>query len=50
MLVVKAQSELAMLDDEKLIVEISHYRAEVVSLIFMGNPEEKDFSIIDCEN
>ncbi|MCW8935613.1 MAG: Na/Pi symporter [Gammaproteobacteria bacterium] len=50
MYVVKAQSELPRLDDEKLLIEISHYRVEVVSLISMANPDEKDFSIIECEN
>ena len=50
MLVVKAQGALDMLDDEKLIADVSHYRAQVVSFISMANPEEKDFSITECEN
>jgi len=50
MLVVKAQRELEVLDDEKLAAELSHYRAEVVNLITLANPDEKEFSIIDCEN
>jgi len=50
MLVVKAQRELEILDDEKLAAELSHFRAEVVKLFSMANPDEKAFSIIDCEN
>ncbi|MCW9048149.1 MAG: Na/Pi cotransporter family protein [Gammaproteobacteria bacterium] len=50
MLVVKAQSELELLEDEKLAAELSHFRAEVVSLLNMANPDEKDFSILECEN
>ena len=50
MFVVKAQSELERLNDEKLGVDISHYRAEVVKLISMTNLDEKEFSIIDCED
>jgi len=30
--------------------DLSHYRAEVVKLISMTNPDEKEFSIIDCED
>jgi len=48
--VVKAQKELETLEDEKLIEMVSHYRAEVVSLISMANPNEQDFSVIVCEN
>jgi len=50
MFIVKAQSELERLDDVKLGADISHYRAEVVKLISMTNLDEKEFSIIDCEN
>jgi len=50
MVVVKAQRELETLEDDKLIEMVSHYRAEVVSLISMANPNEQDFSVMACEN
>ncbi len=47
--VVRAQLGLGVVTDEKLMEDIAHYRAEVVSLMKMANPEEEGFSFEDCE-
>ena len=47
--VVRAQLKLEIVTDEKLMEDIAHYRAEVVSLMKMANPEEEGFSFDDCE-
>ena len=47
--VARKQTELEFLTDEKLMASIAHYRAEVVHLMEMANPEKEGFSIDECE-
>ena len=49
LLVVRAQRELEIITDEKLIADIAHYRAQVVRLLTLANTEEELFSFKDCE-
>ena len=46
---VKEQQSLHDIDDSELLRMQSSYRAEVVNLIEMSNPELDDFSFADCE-
>jgi phosphate:Na+ symporter len=46
---VEEQQDLAYIDDIELLKTLSKYRAEVVDLIEMSNPELDDFSFADCE-
>lgn len=48
--VVRAQLKLEIVTDEQLMEDIAHYRAEVVSLMKIANPEEEGFSFDDCED
>ena len=43
------QVEVDVVTDEKIIEGISRYRADVVNLMKMANPEEEDFSFAECE-
>ena len=47
--IVRAQLNLKAVTDEKLMEDLAHYRAEVVSLMKMANTEKEDFSFEDCE-
>ena len=46
---VKEQQSLVHIDDMELARKLARYRAEVVSMIEMSNPELDDFSFADCE-
>jgi phosphate:Na+ symporter len=45
----RIQARVEKLTDEQLMEGLSVFRAEVVSLMNMANPEEVDFSFTDCE-
>ncbi len=47
--IARMQAEVEDITDEKIMEGISRYRAEVVSLMKMANPEEKGFSFAACE-
>lgn len=47
--IARMQADVAVLHDEALLCDISHYRAEVVNLMKIANPEEEDFSFATCE-
>lgn len=47
--IARMQADVEDVTDEKIMKEISRYRAEVVSLMKMANPEEEDFSFAACE-
>ena len=47
--IARMQAELDVVTDEKVLEGISCYRAEVVTLMKMANPEEESFSFADCE-
>lgn len=47
--IARMQAEVEVVTDEKIIEGISRYRADVVSLINMADPEEDDFSFAECE-
>ncbi|TCS64702.1 Na/Pi cotransporter family protein [Varunaivibrio sulfuroxidans] len=49
LVVAKAQAKPVIVDDEGLQNSLNHYRAEVVRLIGLTNPEIKDFSLAGCE-
>ena len=46
---VTAQQSISHIEDEILQVKLSKYRAEVVDMLRMSNPEEEDFSFAECE-
>lgn len=48
--IARMQSEVKTVADEKIMDGISHYRAEVVSLLKMANPEQDTFSFSSCES
>jgi phosphate:Na+ symporter len=47
--VARMQTEAMKVADVQVMHGISHFRAEVVSLIKMANPEKENFSFSDCE-
>lgn len=47
--IARMQAEVKNVTDEKIMEDISRYRAEVVSLMKMANPEEVNFSLSACE-
>jgi hypothetical protein len=47
--VIGIQARVKNLTDEKLIGGIAQFRAEVVSLMKISNPEEAGFSFAECE-
>lgn len=47
--IAKMQAEVKNVADEKVMEGISRYRAEVVSLMKMANPEKENFSFAECE-
>ena len=47
--IARKQVEVDVVSDEKIIASISAYRADVVSLMKMANPEEEHFSFAECE-
>lgn len=47
--IARMQVEVDVVTDEKIIEGISRYRADVVSLMKMANPEEENFSFAECE-
>lgn len=49
LVIVKAQANIEVVDDEMLMADISHFRAEVVNLMTMANPTEASFSFAECE-
>jgi phosphate:Na+ symporter len=49
LLIAKMQASVEKVMDEKLMAELFNYRAEVVSLMEISNPENTDFSFADCE-
>lgn len=49
LVIVKAQANIEVVDDEILMADISHFRAEVVNLMAMANPTEASFSFAECE-
>jgi len=46
---VTAQQSIAHIEDDVLQVMLSKYRAEVVNMIRMSNPEKEGFSFAECE-
>ena len=46
---VTAQQSIAHIEDEVLQVKLSKYRAEVVDMLRMSNPEKEGFSFAECE-
>ena len=48
--ITKMQADVKDVADEQLMEGISHYRAEVVSLLKMANPEQEGFSFSCCES
>lgn len=46
---VTAQQSIAHIEDEVLQIKLSKYRAEVVNMIRMSNPEKEGFSFAECE-
>ncbi|MDX2424907.1 MAG: Na/Pi symporter [Cycloclasticus sp.] len=49
LLIAKTQASVEKVMDEKLMAELFNYRAEVVSLMEISDPENSDFSVADCE-
>ena len=47
--IARMQADVEEVNDEKISDGISHYRAEVVSLLTMANPEQEGFSFSCCE-
>ena len=47
--IASSQADVEHVKDEILMKGISHYRAEVVNLMKMANPEEASFSFAECE-
>ena len=47
--VARTQAELETVEDEDLMEGIAHFRAEVVSLMGLANPDAEEFSFADCE-
>ena len=47
--IAKMQAEVEHVSDESLMKGIAHYRAEVVNLMKIANPEEDGFSFAECE-
>ncbi len=47
--IARMQADVEEVTDEKINDGISHYRAEVVSLLTMANPEQEGFSFSCCE-
>ena len=47
--IARMQADVEEVNDEKISDGISHYRAEVVSLLTMANPEQESFSFSCCE-
>ena len=47
--IARMQAELDVVTDEKIMEGLSRYRAEVVNLIKIANPEDDGFSFADCE-
>lgn len=47
--IARMQAEVDVVTDEIIIEGISHYRADVVNLIKMANPEEEGYSFSVCE-
>ncbi len=45
----RMQAEVENVTDEIVVEGISRFRAEVVSLMKIANPEEEDFSFTECE-
>jgi len=45
----REQASAASISDEILMLGISQYRAEVVNLMKIANPEEEEFSFAECE-
>lgn len=49
LVVARAQVELGYVDDVALAEDIAHYRAQVVTLMSMANPEAEGFSFAGCK-
>lgn len=47
--IARKQVEVDVVSDEKIIESLSGYRADVVSLMKIANPEEERFSFVECE-
>ena len=47
--VARMQADVEEVTDEKINDGISHYRAEVVNLLKIANPEQENFSFSSCE-
>ena len=47
--IARMQAEVDVITDEKIIEGISRFRADVVSLMKMANPEEESYSLSECE-
>lgn len=48
--VAKMQADVRGVEDVKIMQAISHFRAEVVELLKMADPEQEDFSFSCCES
>lgn len=46
--IARAQANIEDIDDEILMADISHFRAEVVNLMIMANPAQASFSVAKC--
>lgn len=49
LLVTREQAKLEFVDDAKIMEGITRYRAEVVSLMNLADPQAEGFSFTDCE-
>ena len=49
LIIAKMQPEVKHVDDKLLMEGLSNFRAQVVSLMKMANPEEEGFSFAECE-
>ncbi|MDX2463017.1 MAG: Na/Pi symporter [Porticoccus sp.] len=49
LVVARAQANIEVVDNERLMADIYHFRAEVVNLMTMANPTEANFSFAECE-
>ena len=49
LLVAKTQADIEAVSDATLMQGIAHYRAEMVNLMRIANPEQAGFSFAECE-
>lgn len=49
LLIARTQASVEAVEDEALMAGLANFRAQVVSLMKIANPEEADFSFAECE-